>query len=114
MEDLISLFSESSCITTYQVLKFEKTKTTRRLKISLDIVDGSKLIISEATSPRGFRYAYHWQTAFNKLLARWDNAPHHSHLPIFPAHFHEGHIVRAASQPTIRDVFEYIFKHLET
>jgi hypothetical protein len=33
-----------------------------------------------STTPRGFRYAYHWQDAKNQLLARWDNAPHHPQL----------------------------------
>lgn len=57
MEDLITIFSEYPFVAGYQVLKFERTQTTRRLKLAVEIVDGSRLMISEATNPRGFRYA---------------------------------------------------------
>lgn len=74
----------------------------------VEITDGSRLIISEATNPFGFRYAYHWQDSGNRLLARWDNAPHHHSLPTFPDHFHTGTVVEPSVQPTIREVLEYI------
>jgi len=112
MEDLITIFSEYPFVTGYQVLKFERTQTTRRLKLAVEIVDGSRLMISEATNPRGFRYAYHWQDAEGKLLVRWDNAPHHHALPTFPDHFHNGPIIEPSIQPTIRNVLDYIAHQL--
>ena len=108
MEDLIALFAEYPFVTEYQVLNFERTRTTLRLKISATMTDGSRLVISEATNPRGFRYAYQWQDARDQLLARWDNAPHHPHLTTFPDHLHVGDVLEPVMQPTIRDVFEYI------
>jgi len=114
MENLIALFSEYPFVTGYQVLKFERTQTTRRLKLAVEIAGGSRLMISEATNPRGFRYAYHWQDAEGRLLVRWDNAPHHHALPTFPDHFHNGPTVEAATQPTIRNVLEYIAHRLSS
>ena len=105
MEDLISIFSGYSFVKNYRVLHFETTRTTRRLKISIEI--------SEATSPRGFRYAYHWQDSKSHLLARWDNAPHYPDMPTFPDHFHNGQHIKPTSQPTIRDVLEYLGQSLK-
>ncbi|MDZ7288491.1 MAG: hypothetical protein ONB44_02700 [candidate division KSB1 bacterium] len=55
MEDLTGVFAEYPFILSYQVLKFERTQSTRRLKMAIEIAGGSRLIISEATNPRGFR-----------------------------------------------------------
>lgn len=112
MADLIGVFAEYPFILSYQVLKFERTQTTRRLKLAVEMVDGSRLMISEATNPRGFRYAYHWQDAAGQLLVQWDNAPHHHALPTFPDHFHNGSTIEPSMQPTIRDVLDYIAHQL--
>jgi hypothetical protein len=113
MEDLSAVFSKYPFVVNYHLLKFERTQSTRRLKIVVDIVDGSRLIISEATTPRGFRYAYHWQDANGQLLARWDNAPHHHALPTFPDHFHDGQRIEPAVQPSIHGVLDYIAGRLQ-
>lgn len=112
MEDIISILSNYAFVKSYAILKFERTQTTRRLRISVDLVDGSELTISQSTVPRGFRYAYHWQDANKNLLARWDNAPHHPQLHTFPDHFHKGTRIEPAVQPSIREVLEYISKQL--
>lgn len=113
MENLISILSDCSIVAEHKVLKFERTKTTRRFKISIDLIDGSSLIINESTNPHGFRYAYHWQDAQNRLLARWDNAPYHPTLPTFPDHFHFKDELKPAAQPMLREVFDFISKNLK-
>ena len=36
-------------------------------------------------------YAYHWEQRRQRgRLFRWDNAPHHPRVSIFPDHFHAG------------------------
>ena len=112
MEDLTTLLSEYPFVANFHFLKFERTRTTRRLKVAADITGGSRLIISEATTPRGFRYAYHWQDAAGELLVRWDNAPHHREVATFPDHFHNGPTVEPSVQPTIREVLDYISEHI--
>jgi len=114
MEDLSAVLSKYPFVVSYHLLKFERTQSTRRLKIAVDIADGSRLIISDATTPRGFRYAYHWQDANGQLLARWDNAPHHRHLPTFPDHFHNDQRIEPSVQPTIHDVLKYIAEQLSS
>ncbi|OGO40078.1 MAG: hypothetical protein A2Z04_03175 [Chloroflexi bacterium RBG_16_57_9] len=38
---------------------------------------------------RRLKYRYHLQTTGNKLVSRWDNVPHHPHIPTFPDHRHD-------------------------
>ncbi len=108
MESLSQILQDYAFVAGYEVLKFERTQTVLRSKIVVAMRDGSRLFISEATTPRGFRYAYHWQDAEDRLLARWNNAPHHQDLVTFPDHFHSTEKIESSAQPTIREVFEYI------
>lgn len=114
MENLSQVFQNYAFVTGYEVLKFERTQTVLRSKIVVAIQDGSSLFISEATTPRGFRYAYHWQDSAGNLLARWDNAPHHQNLVTFPDHFHTATTVEPSAQPTIREVLEYLADRLRS
>lgn len=36
------------------------------------------------------KYSFHWQNAAGSLHKRWDNAPHHQHVPTQPHHVHDG------------------------
>lgn len=33
-------------------------------------------------------YSYHYQSATDQLIFRYDNAPHHHNIPTFPKHKH--------------------------
>ncbi len=114
MESLSQIFANYTFVSGYEVLKFERTQTVLRSKIVVALRDGSQLFISEATTPQGFRYAYHWQDTQGGLRARWDNAPHHYDLVTFPDHFHSAEKIEPSTQPTIREVFEYIAAHLRS
>jgi len=53
--------------------------------------DGSNLRVAEQWSGvRLIRYSYYWLTSDNRLIAGWDNAAHHHHLPTHPHHKHIG------------------------
>jgi hypothetical protein len=45
------------------------------------------------------KYRYHLQTARQKFVARWDNAPHHPKIPTHPNHFHAADSTVRASRP---------------
>lgn len=111
MESLNQLLPDFPFVTGYEVLKFDRTQNVLRLKIVVNLRDGSQLFLSEASTPRGFRYAYHWQDTEGRLIARWDNAPHHHTIETFPAHMHVGSKIEPATQPTVREVLEYLAQH---
>lgn len=50
------------------------------------------------------RYRYHFQDARNRLLFRYDNAPHFPDLDTFPHHKHLPDAVIASKKPVVAEV----------
>lgn len=74
--------------------------------------DGSFLEIEEVLclSDRRIekvRYSYHCQKG-DRLIFRYDNAPHHPELPTFPHHKHIGDHVEPCQEPDLYDVLREI------
>jgi hypothetical protein len=58
------------------------------------------------------RYRYQWMDSTQQVLRkRWDNAPHHSELPNFPYHLHDGDEANVVPSAAIQIV--EIIAHLE-
>ena len=71
--------------------------------------DGSFLEFYEALSVRGVTlvrtdYAYHYQTADNDLIFRYDNAPHHPEISTHPHHKHTATGLEATKPPHLNDI----------
>lgn len=79
--------------------------------------DGSMLEFYEVLLMRDgqlakLRYAYHFQNAAGEVIFRYDNAPHHPHIPTHPHHKHIGATaVVPASAPDLGEVLREI-EHL--
>jgi hypothetical protein len=74
--------------------------------------DGSFLEIEEVLqlSDRGIekvRYSYHYQKD-DRLIFRYDNAPHHPELPTFPHHKHIDDRVEPCQEPDLQDILREI------
>jgi hypothetical protein len=54
------------------------------------------------------RYAYHYQNADGGLILRYDNAPHHPHIPTHPHHKHQGPAIEPAQPPDLSEVLREI------
>ncbi len=56
------------------------------------------------------KYHFHWQGHNNRLIKRWDNAPHHPEIKTFPDHIHVGpyNICRAGKPCSLPDILEEI------
>lgn len=75
--------------------------------------DNSLLEFTESLVEHGVmltksNYAYHYQDANNKLIFRYDNAPHHSEISTHPHHKHTRGKVEAAEPPHLNDVLREI------
>jgi hypothetical protein len=70
---------------------------------SLTLVNGFELHIAEyvitAPSIQRLKYRYHLQDSDGVLVSRWDNVPHHRHIPTFPHHRHDAQNVVHPSEP---------------
>ncbi len=63
------------------------------LKATLFLEDGSVLEFSEVVDAHRtakLKYRYHYRDKDNRLVFRYDNAPHHPNISTFPHHQHSG------------------------
>lgn len=89
--------------------------TVDQVRGRLTFADQSVLFIREnhVRASGWIDYSYHWQTATNQLIHRWDNA-HDVDLPTSPYHQHQGSEENVvASEPmTLEMVLAFIARQL--
>ncbi len=87
-------------ITDPLVVRFEIRRERRTiddgyLRASLTLRNGDRLEFSEYVRQAHDRvevvtYSFHWMDSGDRLIRRWDNAPHFPDLPQAPHHIHDG------------------------
>src|SRR5215468_5196488 len=62
------------------------------------------------------KYRHHWQDRQDRLLKRWDNAPHYPAIDTFPHHLHDGIEDRVVRHPAVTGlkVLQRILADIET
>jgi hypothetical protein len=83
----------------------------------LKLSGGYELFIAEyvVTEPnvKQLKYRFHLQTEAGKMLARWDNAPHHPEIGSHPDHLHIGERVKAHPPIDIPQVLIVLLPFIE-
>jgi len=77
------------------------------IKANATLKDGSILFVNEVVGENWREYSYHWQKD-DKMIRRWDNAPHHNDLPNFPHHVHDENKILSGEDVNLTDVLMYI------
>jgi len=77
-------FIDGSCLVVFQHVRIEEEKLT--------VTD----------------YRYHYMTPDNKLIFRYDNAPHYPEIDTFPHHKHLPSGARGAAMPSVKHVLAEI------
>lgn len=72
MQEILESLQKSKIIKEYFVHDFQEVDNFFYLKISIILIDESKLNIKEFNSDHERNYSFHWQTKDNQLLIRWD------------------------------------------
>ena len=83
-----SLKKFDDIIISYKILKYEEDGIFSKIYIEISLIDNSKLIVKELKFSEKIKYSYHWMDKKNKMIIRWDNAPHFKSLKTFPHHKH--------------------------
>jgi len=87
---LSTLKTYSSIIKDYNIISFERSGFSFRLRARIELINGFYLHVRETIIDGTKRkYAYHWQDSDANLLIRWDNAPDWN-VETFPHHKHLG------------------------
>lgn len=80
------------------------------IKGRIVFLDGSIFDFREILSHKDHDYRFHWMDRANKLIVRWDSAPHHKKLENFPFHKHEGRDVMSFAELNLIDALNHIRK----
>jgi len=84
---------------------------------TLTLNGGFELHIAEyvVTEPdfKRLKYRFHLQTSDNKMIARWDNAPHHPEVKTHPDHILLGEKVKANAPMDIPQVLQAVLSFIE-
>ncbi len=109
-------------IDSFQLIKSQNIVYQKRdqylgyIKGKIHLIDGSWLYFTEYVEvecgiDRG-KYSYQYINQNNKLIFRYDNAPHHQKLKLssFPNHKHDGNEdnIIASNAPNLSDIFREI------
>ncbi len=98
---------------SFQIIRERTTAVDGYLRARLVLTDESYLEFSEYVQlldgdSQVVTYNYHWATAENQLIRRWDNTPHFPDLPNFPHHIHDGETVISGELVDIFTVLDLI------
>ncbi len=99
-------------IDTSKLLILQPTRDRGAIRARLRFYDRSFLELSEELEVIGdevakLHYSYHYQKG-DRLIFRYDNAPHHPELSTFPHHKHVGDRVEPCQEPDLQDVLREI------
>lgn len=92
LQSLLETVASSPLVHSSNILFDKRTKQAGFLRGGLYFSDGSRLhfreLVEVQVSIVRLMYSYHYQKADGTLIFRYDDAPHHRHLPNFPHHKH--------------------------
>ena len=80
-----------------------------------DFVEMTERVLAAQGRLEVTKYRHHWQDRHNRLLKRWDNAPHYPAIDTFPHHLHDGTEDNVVPHPAITglEVLQYILETVE-
>lgn len=85
------------------------------VRFAIEFVDGSELHVFEYVNAdlKKIDYSYHFQDKDQKLIKRWDSAPHHPQIKTFPHHIHYGEKIKPSEEPNLVNILKIIENELK-
>jgi hypothetical protein len=78
------------------------------IKGKIVFVDSHSLDFKELVSAEHTDYRFHFMNGNNRLIKRWDSAPHHKEIASFPFHLHTLEGVRECDKVNLIEVIDII------
>ncbi len=114
-QNIENTINSSSPVRSSSLYKDEREDEILFLRGGIRFVDGSFLHFREFVQIKRdlpvnrYTYVYHYQGADEKMIFRYDNAPHYPKLPTAPHHKHIGESdVIAVNPPNLEEVIQEI------
>lgn len=112
MVDIFNLLKESPIVRDAEILSLLQGGNFYYLKIKAYIINDTLLFIKIYLSDTEYDYSFHWQDEEGKLIARWDNAPHHPGIETYPHHIHTPLGIKDSFDITLQDVLDQLKKRI--
>ncbi len=114
MDEIIVELARAPFVSEVEVINRVDEPELQVLYLKARLTDDSVLYIRETITPDFDKYSYHWQTADNRIIWRWDNAAHWPSVATYPHHCHVGskENIQPSEHPTIGEVIRYITERL--
>jgi hypothetical protein len=88
--------------------EIDEDADTLYLTGQITFLQGTVLNFTEVVLPLRVRYRYHYSFVDNRLIFRYDNAPHHAEVNSFPHHKHMPTGILESSEKLLSHVLEEI------
>jgi hypothetical protein len=98
-------------------ISFDEVSDECYIRGVLTLTGGYELHLAEyviaGPEIKRLKYRYHLQTPESKLLARWDNAPHHPEIETHPCHLHIGKDIKPSGAMDVESVLAVVVDFIE-
>jgi len=84
---ILAVLSSSDLVIDVEVIEMNVEPKTQSLRAKAILKKGYVLYVNEGIGENYRRYSYHLQKD-DKMIRRWDNAPHWRDIRTFPFHLH--------------------------
>lgn len=110
---IIEILEKNPIVADYEIHQLIEERSASFLRVEVTLLDGSHLFIKELLFPDGSKYSYHWQSADEGFMIRWDNAPHHPEIVTYPDHKHVDEEVFSSNRISVEEVLSAIAAQIE-
>ena len=110
MFEIIGRLKESGLAQEVEVIDLIDEEGLYYLKFKAALKNGGFFYFTELTKTGYNAYSYHIQDKDGRLLARWDNSPHHKNVETYPHHMHAGGRVKPSFKPSADELISYLRK----
>ena len=110
MFEIIGRLEESGLVQEIEVIDLIEGEGIYYLKFKAAMKHGGLLYYTELIKPGYNAYSYHLQDRGGKLVARWDNSPHHKNIETYPHHIHSGGRVKPSFKPSVDELIDFLRK----
>src|SRR5665811_1224114 len=86
---IIVILSKCDLIKEFKILDINIEPPVQSIKVRAYLKNGQMLQITESVGEDFRRYSYHLQDG-ERIIKRWDNAPHWNNVRTYPFHAHVG------------------------
>ncbi|HEY3347837.1 MAG TPA: DUF6516 family protein [Nitrospirota bacterium] len=108
MFEIIGRLEESGLVREIEVVDLIEGEGIYYLKFKAAMKNGGLFYFTELQKLGYNSYSYHLQDKDGKLVARWDNSPHHKNLETYPHHRHTGGRIKPSFKPTVDELIKYL------